>query len=111
MNGEAFLLYAETVLAPVLNEGDMVIIDNLQSHKVKGVRDAIEARGAKLIFLPPYSPDLNAIELAFAKIKTLLRKAAERSCDALWRRIADILHAFTAEECANYLAHDGYGSN
>jgi transposase len=111
MNGEAFLLYAETVLAPVLNEGDIVILDNLQSHKVKGVREAINARGARLIFLPPYSPDLNPIELAFAKFKTLLRKAAERSRDALWHRIAKILEDFTPEECANYLAHDGYASN
>jgi transposase len=110
MNGEAFLVYVREVLAPTLREGDIVVLDNLSSHKVQGVREAIEARGATLLFLPPYSPDLNPIELAFAKLKTLLRKAAERTVGALWDRIGKLLDDFTAEECANYIAHDGYAS-
>ena len=110
MNGQAFLVYVQEVLAPTLSEGDMVVIDNLPAHKVKGVRDAIEARGAKLIYLPPYSPDLNPIEMIFAKLKALLRKAAERTRDALWVRIGQLLEAFTPQECANCLAHAGYAS-
>lgn len=108
MNGESFLVYIEQVLAPSLSEGDMVVIDNLPAHKVKGVREAIEARGAKLVYLPPYSPDLNPIEMVFAKLKALLRKAAARTTDALWNRIGQLLEAFTPQECANYLAHAGY---
>jgi transposase len=108
MNGEAFLAYVEKILAPSLSEGEMVVIDNLSAHKVKGVRKLIEARGAKLIYLPPYSPDLNPIEMVFAKLKALLRKAAERTRDALWDRIGLLLNAFTPTECANYLAHAGY---
>jgi transposase len=108
MNGEAFLVYVEEVLAPSLSAGDIVLIDNLPAHKVKGVREAIEARGAKLIYLPPYSPDLNPIEMVFAKLKALLRKAAERTRDALWDRIGQLLQAFTPQECANCLAHAGY---
>jgi transposase len=108
MNGEAFLAYVEQVLAPSLSEGDMVVIDNLPAHKVKGVREAIEARGAKLSYLPPYSPDLNPIEMVFAKLKALLRKAAARTRDALWDTIAHLLNAFTPQECANCLAHAGY---
>ena len=84
MDGEAFLVYVEKVLAPSLADGDIVVIDNLPAHKVDGVRTAIEASGAKLLYLPPYSPDLNPIEMAFAKIKTLLRKAAARTRDSLW---------------------------
>jgi len=87
MNGDVFRVYIEKVLAPTLSRGDIVVIDNLASHKVAGVREAIEAVGAKLLYLPPYSPDLNPIELAFAKFKTALRKAAERTVDDLWRRI------------------------
>ena len=86
MTGDAFRVYVEKVLAPTLSRGDTVIIDNLASHKVAGVREAIEAVGAKLLYLPPYSPDLNPIELAFAKFKTGLRKAAERTVDDLWRK-------------------------
>jgi transposase len=111
MNGEAFLVYVEKVLAPNLSDGDIVVIDNLPAHKVEGVRAAIEAAGGKLLYLPPYSPDLNPIEQAFAKLKTLLRKAAARTRDSLWDAIAQILGAFTPDECANYLAHSGYAAS
>lgn len=111
MNGEAFLLYVQQVLAPSLSQGDIVVIDNLPAHRVAGVRDAVEAHGAILLYLPPYSPDLNPIELAFAKFKTLLRKAAARTRDSLWDAIANNLSAFTPNECANYLAHAGYASS
>ena len=92
-------------------KGDIVVIDNLSAHKVDGVRAAIEARGATLLYLPPYSPDLNPIEMAFAKLKALLRKAAARTRDSLWDAIAQVLGAFTPDECANYLAHAGYASS
>lgn len=108
MNGPAFLAYVEQVLAPTLNSGDIVIMDNLAPHKAAGVRSAIDAVGAKLLLLPPYSPDLNPIENAFAKLKALLRKAAERTVDGLWRRIGLLLDAFTTRECANYFAAAGY---
>ena len=85
-----------------------VILDNLAAHKVAGVRERIEAVGARLLYLPPYSPDLNPIELAFAKLKALLRRAAERSIPALWDRIGQLLDEFTADECSNYLRHAGY---
>ena len=111
MNGEAFLVYVHNVLVPSLSEGDIVVIDNLSAHKVEGVRAAIETRGAILLYLPPYSPDLNPIEMAFAKLKTLLRKAAAQTTDSLWDAIADVLNAFTPGECANYLAHAGYASS
>ena len=110
INGVRFLIYVEKVLVPTLARGDTVIIDNLSSHKVAGVREAIEAVGARLIYLPPYSPDLNPIELAFAKFKTGLRKAAERTVDDLWRRIGALIHDFTPQECQNYFCHDGYAS-
>lgn len=110
MNGDAFRVYIEKVLAPTLSPGDTVVIDNLASHKVAGVREAIEAVGAKLLYLPPYSPDLNPIELAFAKFKTALRKAAERTVDELWCRIGIIIDDFSPQECQNYLRHDGYAS-
>src|SRR5579864_5026428 len=87
---------------------DIVVMDNLSSHKVKGVPEAIEAAGATVRYLPPYSPDLNPIELLFAKLKALLRRAAERSIEALWDRIGKLLDAFRPEECANYFRHDGY---
>ena len=108
MNRDAFLVYVEKVLGPTLREGDIVVMDNLPAHKGDAVRNLIEARGATLRFLPPYSPDLNPIELAFAKLKALLRKAAERTVGALWDRIGQVLEDFTPEECANYLRHDGY---
>jgi transposase len=108
MNGEIFRAYIEQFLAPTLSPGDIVIMDNLASHKVAGVREAIEARGASLIYLPPYSPDLNPIEQAFAKLKALLRKAAPRTVEALWTVIGEALSAFSPAECANYLADVGY---
>ena len=111
MDGEAFLIYVETVLTPSLADGGIVVIDNLSAHKVDGVQAAIEARGAKLLYRPPYSPDLNPIEMAFAKIKTLLRKAAARTRDSLCDKIAETLGAFTPHECANYVARSGYASS
>jgi transposase len=110
INGESFLAYVEQMLVPTLKPGDIVIIDNLGSHKGKAVRRAIRAAGAKLFFLPPYSPDLNPIEQAFAKLKTLLRKAAERTVETTWKRIGTLLEAFSPQECANYFANSGYAS-
>ena len=108
MNGAAFLAYIEQALAPTLSRGDVVVLDNLSSHKVVGVREAVGARGASLLYLPPYSPDLNPIELAFAKLKALLRAAARRTVEALWQTLGHALDAFTPAECAHYLAHAGY---
>jgi transposase len=108
INGARFLAYVEQALAPTLRPGDIVVMDNLGAHKVKGVRQAIEAAGAELLYLPPYSPDLNPIEQAFAKLKALLRSAAARTVDVLWRTIGQILDAFGPTECTNYLAHAGY---
>jgi transposase len=110
INGESFLAYVEQFLVPTLRPGDIVIIDNLGSHKGKAVRRAIRAAGAKLFFLPPYSPDLNPIEQVFAKLKTLLRKAGERTLEATWKRIGALLRAFTPQECENYIANAGYAS-
>ena len=110
INGESFLAYIEQVLVPVLKPGDIVIIDNLGSHKGKAVRRAIRAAGAKLFFLPPYSPDLNPIEQVFAKLKTLLRKSNERSVEATWKRIGALLSQFNTQECANYFRNAGYAS-
>jgi len=110
INGESFLAYVEQILVPVLKPGDIVIIDNLGSHKGKAVRRAIRAAGAKLFFLPPYSPDLNPIEQVFAKLKALLRKAAERTVEATWKRIGALLQTFTPQECANYFKNAGYAS-
>jgi transposase len=108
INGTLFLAYVERVLVPTLKAGDIVIMDNLASHKVAGVRRAIEAVGAILMFLPPYSPDLNPIEQAFAKLKTMLRAKALRTVDALWNALGSLVGCFTAAECANYLRHAGY---
>ena len=108
MNGEAFTAYAETLLAPTLAPGDIVIMDNLPAHKISGARAAIERAGAKLMFLPPYSPDFNPSEQAIAKIKALLRKAAARTVDTLHAAIASALDAITPEECANYFTNSGY---
>jgi transposase len=108
MNGDAFLTYIATQLAPCLSPGDIVVMDNLSTHKVKGVRKLIEATGARLLYLPPYSPDLNPIEMVFAKLKARLRKAAERTEDALCERIGQLLETYTPKECSNYLTHAGY---
>ena len=108
INGVRFLAYVEQVLAPTLRAGDVVVMDNLAAHKVKGVRAAIAAAGAQLLYLPPYSPDLNPIEHAFAKLKALLRTAAARTVAGLWHTIGQLLDAFSPTECANYLAHAGY---
>ena len=107
-NGTRFLSYVANTLAPALKPGDMVVMDNLTAHKVPGVREAIEAAGARLLYLPPYSPDFNPIENAFAKLKVLLRKAAERTLDGLWTTIGSLLDAFTPGECANYFAAARY---
>jgi transposase len=108
MDGAAFLAYVEQVLVPELRPGDIVVMDNLPAHKVTGVREAIETAGATLRYLPPYSPDLNPIEMAFSKLKALLRKAAARTIPDLWNAIANALDAFTAQECQNYFAASGY---
>jgi transposase len=108
INGEWFLAYVEQVLVPTLRPGDVVVMDNLGSHKGKAVRRAIRQADAHLIFLPPYSPDLNPIEQVFAKLKALLRKAAERSVEDTWRRIGQLLDRFSPNECANYLVNSGY---
>ncbi len=110
INGEAFTAYVEQVLAPTLTPGDVVILDNLGSHKGHAVRAAIRKAGAHLIFLPPYSPDLNPIEQVFAKTKHLLREAATRTQEALMQAISQILDSFTPTECANYLTNSGYAS-
>jgi len=110
INGGSFLAYVEQMLLPALRPGDIVIIDNLGSHKGKAVRRLIRSVGAKLFFLPPYSPDLNPIEQVFAKLKTLLRKADQRTLEATWRQIGALLHHFSPQECANYLRNSGYAS-
>lgn len=111
MSGETFTAYVEQILAPTLKRGDIVIWDNVPIHKGEDARRAVEARGARLLFLPPYSPDLNPIELAFAKLKALLRKAAARSAASLWRALRKAIACFTAQECENFLGHAGYASN
>jgi transposase len=110
INGQAFLAYVEQGLVPTLAPGDIVIMDNLGSHKGKAIRRAIRTAGAKLLFLPKYSPDLNPIEQAFAKLKTLLRKLDPRSVEATWKGIGQLLDAFSADECANYFKNAGYAS-
>jgi transposase len=108
INGSLFLAWVEQHLAPTLQPGDIVVMDNLSSHKVSGVRRAIEAVGAELRYLPPYSPDLNPIELAFSKLKKLLRDGAERTVDKLWALCGRILEEFTETECRRYFQHCGY---
>ena len=110
INGRRFAAYVEQFLVPTLRPGDLVIMDNLGSHKGQAVRRAIRAAGAHLLFLPPYSPDLNPIEQVFAKLKTLLRKAAERTVEATWKRIGALLDQFTPQECSNYLRNAGYAA-
>jgi transposase len=108
MNGETFLAYVVQCLAPTLNRGDIAVMDNLRAHKVAGVKEAIQAIGAKLCYLPKYSPDLNPIEMSFSKLKALLRKAAARTAPTLRRRIRAFVPRLSTKECANYFAHDGY---
>ncbi|MFI4976745.1 MAG: IS630 family transposase [Caulobacterales bacterium] len=110
INGELFLLYVDKVLVPTLAKGDVVILDNLGSHKAKAARAAVRARGAHLLFLPPYSPDLNPIEQVFAKLKHMMRKAQPRDVEATWRKAGLLLDLFAPHECANYLRNAGYSS-
>lgn len=110
INGECFKTYVEKVLAPTLTAGDLVIVDNLGSHKGKAIRRAIRSVGAKLFFLPKYSPDLNPIEQVFGKLKHLLRKAAARTPEAVVRAVGQLLENYSSQECANYFANAGYGS-
>jgi transposase len=110
VNGDIFRTYVERVLVPTLAPGDVVVMDNLGSHKSQAVRRAIRQAGAHLLFLPPYSPDLNPIEQAFAKLKHWMRKTASRSRDSLWRAVGAIIDRFTPDECANSLQHAGYAS-
>ena len=108
VNGELFKEYVRQCLVPVLTSGDIVILDNLGSHKVAGIREAITSAGAKLWYLPPYSPDLNPIEKLFSKFKALLRKAAGRTVEALWKAIGELLDSFSPRECLNYFRSSGY---
>jgi len=108
INGETFLAWVQQFLAPTLSAGDIVVMDNLSSHKVVGIREAIEAAGATLLYLPPYSPDFNPIEQVFAKLKALLRKAAARSVATLWDTVGHLLDLFPSVECSNYFANSGY---
>lgn len=110
INGESFKAYVEQILVPALKPGDIVILDNLGSHKSRDIRKAIRAGGARLMFLPPYSPDFNPIEQVVAKLKTLLRKAEESTVEAAWRRIGKLLECFSANECANDFRNSGYSS-
>ena len=108
MNGTVFLAYVEQILVPTLSRGDIVIMDNLPAHKATGIRDAIEAAGAELRFLPPYSPDFNPIENAFAKLKALLRAKAERTIPALWDTVGTLINTFKPDECENSFIAAGY---
>jgi transposase len=108
MDGEAFRVYVRQVLAPTLRRGDVVVLDNLPAHKVAGIREAITARRAQIFYLPPYSPDMNPIELAFSKLKALLRHEPARTVDSLTRRIGQLLDLFIPTECANFFNAAGY---
>jgi transposase len=110
INGQSFLAYIREILIPALRPGDIVVLDNLGSHKGSAVQEAVRAVGARLVFLPPYSPDLNPIEQVFSKIKTLLRRQDPRTVEATWRSVGTILQRFPPEECSRYLAHAGYTS-
>src|SRR4051812_17420615 len=110
INGEIFRVYIKRILLPTLNAGDVVIMDNLGSHKASAIRQMLRQVGARLLYLPPYSPDLNPIEQVFAKLKTLLRKADERTVDTVWKRIGMLLDRFPPQECANYLRNSGYAA-
>lgn len=111
INRDAFVAYVRQILVPGLSPGDIVIMDNLSSHKAPAARNAIEAAGARLLFLPPYSPDFNPIEQAFSKLKAHLRKAAERTIHGLWDAIGRILDLYSPQECANYFANAGYDAD
>jgi len=108
MDGDVFQVYIEQVLCPTLSEGDIVIMDNLACHKRPAIEQAIHGVSASLLYLPPYSPDLNPIELVFSKLKQLIRSAAKRTLNDLWDYIASALHRFSAEECSNFFRHAGY---
>ncbi len=108
INGELFLSYVRQQLVRTLHPGDLVVMDNLSAHKVAGVRQAIEAAGARVVYLPPYSPDLNPIELVFAKFKWLVRSTAARTVESLWQICGQLLDRFTSTECRNYFRHCGY---
>src|SRR3990167_8718142 len=108
VNGNVFLAYVQQVLVPTLRSGDIVVMDNLSSHKKAGAREAIKSVGAKLLYLPPYSPDFNPIELAFSKFKWWLRSAAERTVESLWKACGKLLDRFHQSECRNYFRHCGY---
>jgi transposase len=110
LNGVAFRHYVEQMLGPALRPGDIVVMDNVATHKVAGIREAIEAHGAKLLYLPPYSPDLNPIEKAFAKIKAILRKAGARTREALWQAIGKAIEGFSRMECLNFFQEAGYAT-
>lgn len=110
MNGKNFKIYLDTQLVQTLRSGDIVIADNLSAHKVAGVKEIIKTAGATIIYLPPYSPDLNPIEQVFAKLKSLLRKAMARSFETLWKTIGRLLNLFKPNECKNYFRNSGYGS-
>jgi transposase len=110
INGEIFLAYVEQCLVPTLTRGDIVVMDNVPAHKVDGVKDAIETAGASLRYLPPYSPDLNPIELSYSAFKTFLRKCAARSEQELYRRIGQFVRKLPAQNCANFFAHAGYAA-
>jgi transposase len=111
MTGQAFLAYLKQVLVPTLKPDDIVAMDNLPAHRLAAVRATIETAGAQFFLLPPYSPDMNPIEMAFSKLKTLLRQASERTRDGLWQRIGNLLDRFTPDECANYFQAAGYGES
>ena len=111
MNGVTFRAYVEQVLVPILSPGDIVVMDNLPAHKAEGARSAIEAVGASLRFLPPYSPDFNPIEMTFPKLKALMRAKAERTVEALWKPVGTLIPLFQSEECANYFKAAGYDAN
>ncbi|MCP4319519.1 MAG: hypothetical protein GY789_26910 [Hyphomicrobiales bacterium] len=111
INGEKFLVYVTQIFVPTLKPGDIVVLDNLGSHKGHNVRGAIRKAGAHLFLLPPYSPDLNRIEQAFAKLQHMLHRAQTRSCDETWLKIGDLTTKFTADECKNYIVNAGYASN
>jgi transposase len=108
INGELFRAWVEQMLVPVLQPGDVVVLDNLRSHKVAGIEQAIRAAGAQLLYLPPYSPDYNPIEQVFSKLKTLLREAAARTVDDLWPAIGALIGQFAPNECLQYIRHSGY---